>query len=47
MPWFLVKLGLAAKPERDCGDHDWYKATQAEEHCYHCTVGRRSHTQPG
>jgi hypothetical protein len=32
---------LVGKGQRDCGDHDWYKATDAEDHCYHCVAVRR------
>ncbi|WP_155372571.1 hypothetical protein [Catellatospora vulcania] len=41
LPWFLINLGAAAKPGRDCGDHEWYRFDTAVEHCYHCAVGQR------
>ena len=41
LPWFLVNLGVARKGRRDCGEHDWYKSTDHEDHCYHCEVGVR------
>lgn len=41
LPGFLVDLGVAGKGRKACGDHDWYKATDDEDHCYHCKVGIR------
>lgn len=41
LPSFLVDRGVARKASRDCGDHDWYKASDAEDRCYHCEVGVR------
>jgi hypothetical protein len=37
----LVDRGVAAKATVDCGDHEWYKADNSVEHCYHCTQGHR------
>jgi hypothetical protein len=42
LPWFLINIGVASKPNRDCGDHDWYNADGAIERCYHCAVGQRA-----
>jgi len=41
LPWFLVNLGVAGKGRRDCGDHQWYRADDNVEGCYHCDVGVR------
>lgn len=41
LPWFLIDIGVAGKGRHDCGDHEWYKATDDEDRCYHCSVGRR------
>jgi hypothetical protein len=41
IPWFLLNRGVAKKGASDCGDHEWYKATDDEDHCYHCEVGVR------
>ncbi|GAB2928853.1 hypothetical protein GCM10027280_15420 [Micromonospora polyrhachis] len=41
LPWFLVNRGLASKGTADCGDHEWYKADNEVERCYHCIVGQR------
>lgn len=41
LPWWLIKLGVARKGRRDCGDHDWYKSSDREDHCYHCVAGVR------
>lgn len=30
---------LIPKGGRDCGNHEWYRASEHEWHCYHCTVG--------
>jgi hypothetical protein len=47
-PAFLVDLGVAAEGKSDCGNHDWYKYTDEEEHCYHYVVGvRRPSEFPG
>ena len=35
----FVLIRFVPKGPRDCGDHDWYKATDSEDHCYHCRVG--------
>jgi hypothetical protein len=32
---------LSPKGRGDCGNHDWYKATDEEDCCYHCEVGVR------
>ncbi len=48
LPAFLVDLGVAAKGTTDCGNHDWYKAADEEDHCYRCVVGVRRPSQfPG
>jgi hypothetical protein len=41
LPWILVNRGVAAKGRKDCGEHEWYNHDDAEDHCYHCTVGVR------
>jgi hypothetical protein len=41
LPWFLVNMGVAGKPNRDCGDHEWYNVGGVIERCYHCAVGQR------
>lgn len=38
-PYFMATR--IPKGAKDCGDHEWYRATDAVEHCYHCLVGRR------
>lgn len=47
LPWFLIHLGVANKGASDCGAHDWYKDTDAEDRCYHCEVGVRRPSQLG
>jgi hypothetical protein len=37
----LIDLGIADKGVTDCGAHEWYRATDEVEHCYHCSVGKR------
>jgi hypothetical protein len=37
----LVDLGIARKDASDCGAHEWYRANDEAEHCYHCSVGHR------
>lgn len=32
---------LVRKGRGDCGQHEWHKATDAEDHCYHCAPGVR------
>lgn len=39
--WRLVPKGA-----RDCGDHEWYRATETTDACYHCRVGERPHVAP-
>ncbi len=41
LPYAL--LGLAPKGRRDCGDHEWHRADDSTDHCYHCEVGVRPH----
>lgn len=41
LPQVLIDLGVASKGETDCGAHEWYRATDEAEHCYHCSVGHR------
>ena len=41
LPWFLLRWGLAAKPSKDCGCHEWYRETETTARCYHCAVGVR------
>ncbi len=31
LPWFLVERGVAAKGRGDCRNHEWYKASDAED----------------
>ncbi|MDP9386837.1 MAG: hypothetical protein M3Q48_02635 [Actinomycetota bacterium] len=45
LPWFFVNLGVLAKGRRDCGDHEWYKASDEVDRCYHCEVGERRPSQ--
>ena len=40
LPGWLLNLGFLDKPAKDCGEHDWYNASDGEAHCYHCAVGR-------
>lgn len=42
LPWFLIKLGVAAQPASDCGHHEWYKESDGVYLCYHCQVGYRT-----
>ncbi len=37
----MVNLGVAGKPNDDCGDHEWYNSDNVVEHCYHCAAGQR------
>jgi hypothetical protein len=30
------------KGSGDCGNHEWYKADDSRDECYHCEVGTRS-----
>lgn len=30
---------LIPKGSKDCGNHEWYKASEQTWHCYHCTPG--------
>jgi hypothetical protein len=39
LPLLLSRLVL--KGRDDCGQHEWYKATDAEDRCYHCSPGVR------
>ena len=32
---------LFPKGSRDCGRHEWYRADERVDHCYHCRVGVR------
>jgi hypothetical protein len=41
LPWCLVRRGVAGKGATDCGAHEWYKADDRVERCYHCAVGER------
>ncbi|WP_144127166.1 hypothetical protein [Catellatospora sichuanensis] len=41
LPWLMVNLGVAGKPNDDCGDHEWYNSDNVVEHCYHCAAGQR------
>ncbi|GAB4083045.1 hypothetical protein GCM10028783_39950 [Modestobacter muralis] len=43
LPWLLIDRGVALKGRRDCGSHEWYRATDVEDRCYHCEVGVRPH----
>lgn len=38
----MLNRGAARKAQRDCGNHEWYKATETTDRCYHCEVGVRS-----
>jgi hypothetical protein len=39
LPWGLV--AFVPKGMHDCGNHEWYKASDDEDNCYHCSVGVR------
>ncbi len=41
LPLFLVNRGVARKGRKDCGAHEWYKSSDAEDRCYHCLLGVR------
>lgn len=41
LPWALVDL--VPKGRRDCGAHEWHRADEATDRCYHCEVGVRAH----
>jgi hypothetical protein len=41
----LINLGVARKGPSDCSEHEWYKASDDEDHCYHCVVGVRRPSQ--
>lgn len=28
---------------RDCGEHEWFRADEQTDRCWHCTVGVREH----
>ncbi len=34
---------LVPPGNRDCGDHEWYRADEATDRCWHCRVGVRPH----
>ena len=42
LPYFLLRVRIAAKPNKDCGRHEWYKHAEDDYRCYHCEVGRRA-----
>lgn len=35
LPWWMLNLGAARKGTRDCGNHEWCKATEDTDLCYH------------
>jgi hypothetical protein len=37
----MVDRGWFDKGSHDCGDHEWYRADEEVERCYHCVVGVR------
>ena len=39
IPFWLLRLGVAREGPRDCGNHEWYKWTDATDLCYHCYLG--------
>ena len=41
----VVRLGVARKGTHDCGQHEWYKATDDVDYCYHCVIGIRQPSQ--
>ena len=41
LPWRLARLFPAGS--RDCGDHEWFRADEETDWCYHCEVGERPH----
>ncbi len=45
LPWLLIDRGWFARGSADCGDHEWYNADGAMEHCYHCSVGVRPYSE--
>ena len=37
-------IGRSFPPGRkDCGDHEWFRADEHTDRCWHCTVGERPH----
>jgi hypothetical protein len=41
-PWFLIDRGFAARPNKDCGMHEWFNSDDMTYCCYHCKVGKKS-----
>ena len=41
------RLGLVVPKARDCGEHEWYIADGAVEHCYHCRAERARRVASG
>ena len=41
-PNALYDRGFVVPKVRDCGAHEWYKATAETDACYHCQVNRDS-----
>jgi hypothetical protein len=37
---------LFPKGRRDCGNHEWHRATEETDRCYHCEIGVRSAGPP-
>lgn len=35
--------GLFSPGRKDCGDHDWFRADEHTDRCWHCVVGERPH----
>jgi hypothetical protein len=35
--------GLLPPGRRDCGDHEWFRADEETDRCWHCVVGERPH----
>ena len=38
-PWLLLRIGVFAKGEQDCGAHEWYREERSQWRCYHCEAG--------
>lgn len=38
-------LWVAPKGKKDCGSHEWYRASGPVWHCYHCEPGIKIEAQ--
>lgn len=41
LPWALARM--VPKGRRDCGAHEWHRADEHTDRCYHCSVAERPH----